>query len=156
MRFEASKKRSLAAAALAGALVMSTGAITVAQDAEPDLSGQSLVISNWEGYMPEDLPQRFEDATGVPVTVANHATNEEIMGKLTAGGGLGLRRRVRLQPVRAGAGRVWASRQARPRQIPNLANLYPEADRAGTTTRATSISAPYAWGTTGLCYRSTS
>jgi spermidine/putrescine transport system substrate-binding protein len=48
-----------------------------------------IVISNWDGYMPKDLPEKFKAATGIDVEVAVHATNEEIMGKVTASGGEG-------------------------------------------------------------------
>ena len=153
MRSEASKMRTLTAGALAGALVMSTAAITVAQDAGPDLTGQSLVISNWEGYMPEDLPQRFEEATGVPVTVANHATNEEIVAKLTAGGNSGIDVAFVSGQFAQALAEYGALATLDHAQIPNLANLYPEATQLAYDPGNT-ISAPYAWGTTGLCYRS--
>ena len=55
-----------------------------------DLKSQSLVVSNWDAYMPEDLPAKFQAAVGPKVTVTHHATNEEIMGKLTAGGDSGI------------------------------------------------------------------
>ena len=57
--------------------------------AAPDATGQTLTISNWAGYYPEDLAAQVEAANGTPVTIANHATNEEIMAKLTAGGDSG-------------------------------------------------------------------
>jgi spermidine/putrescine transport system substrate-binding protein len=40
-----------------------------------------------------------------------------------------------------------------PAKIPNLANLYPEANQLAHDPGNT-FSVPYAWGTTGLCYRS--
>ena len=70
MGLRISHKRSITAGIVAGALAVSAAGVATAQDS-PDLSGQSLVISNWEGYMPEDLPERFEEATGVSVTVAS-------------------------------------------------------------------------------------
>ena len=58
-------------------------------DPNADLSKQTLTVSNWAGYYPEDLPAKVQEATGTPVTIANHATNEEIVCKLTAGGDSG-------------------------------------------------------------------
>ncbi|WP_158711318.1 hypothetical protein [Streptomyces sp. NRRL S-1824] len=41
-------------------------AVPASLDARADVSRQRLTVSNWEGYMPEDLPARFKAATGVP------------------------------------------------------------------------------------------
>jgi spermidine/putrescine transport system substrate-binding protein len=145
--------RKLGAAALTGALLLSTGATVTAQDGSPDLSGQSLVISNWEGYMPEDLPQRFEEATGVPVTVTYHADNEDIVGKLTAGGDSGIDVAFVSAQYAKPLHELGIITTLDHRQIPNLANLYPEAMQLQNDPGNT-FSVPYAWGTTGLCYRS--
>ena len=153
MRAEVSTTRAFTAAVLAGALAVSTGAVAVAQDASPDLSGQSLVVSNWADYMPEDLPQRFEEATGVPVTVANHATNEEIVAKLTAGGDPGIDVAFVSGQFAQALGELGILAPLDHAQIPNLANLYPEATQLAFDP-GNVYSAPYAWGTTGLCYRS--
>lgn len=121
-------------------------------DPDADLGSQTLTISNWAGYMPEDLPARFEGEFGTKVTVTNHATNEEIMAKLTAGGDSGidvafvsgqfaqaLAEQGLLEPLHKDA-------------IPNIANLYPEAQELEYD-KGNVWSVPYAWGTTGLCYR---
>ena len=57
--------------------------------AGPAAAKTKLVISNWDAYMPPDLIERFTAATGIEAEVAVHATNEEIMGKVTASGGQG-------------------------------------------------------------------
>jgi spermidine/putrescine transport system substrate-binding protein len=124
-----------------------------AEAAPADLTGQTLTVSNWAGYYPEDLATQVESSIGVPLTIANHATNEEIMAKLTAGGDSGfdvafvsgqyaqaLNDAGLLAPIDAA-------------QIPNLANLYPEATQLPYDPGNT-FSVPYAWGTTGICYRS--
>ena len=54
------------------------------------LAEGKIVISNWDGYMPKDLPEKFKAETGIEVEVAVHATNEEIMGKVVAVGRQGL------------------------------------------------------------------
>lgn len=143
---------------LSASLVVATAGTTVAQDPasslDPgaDLSTQQLVISNWALYMPEELPANFEAEFGTPVTVTNHATNEEIVAKLTAGGDSGidvafvsgqfaqaLAAQGLLEPIHHDL-------------IPNLANLYPEASELAYDP-GNVYSVPYAWGTTGLCYR---
>jgi maltose-binding protein MalE len=48
---------------------------------------EKLVISNWDGYMPKDMAEKFKAATGIELEIAVHATNEEIMGKVNASGG---------------------------------------------------------------------
>jgi spermidine/putrescine transport system substrate-binding protein len=103
--------------------------------------------------MPEDLPQRFEEATGVPVTVANHATNEEIVAKLTAGGDSGIDVAFVSGQFAQALGEFGVLAQLDHDQIPNFANLYPEASELAFDP-GNVVSAPYAWGTTGLCYRS--
>ena len=148
-----STPRPVGAALLAGALALALAAPVMAQDAAADLSGQSLVISNWEGYMPEDLPARFEEATGVPVTVASHATNEEIVAKLTAGGDSGIDVAFVSGQFAQALAEFGILEPLDHAQIPNLANLYPEAGQLAYDP-GNVISAPYAWGTTGLCYRS--
>ena len=46
-----------------------------------DSGSDTLTISNWDQYMPEDLIPGFEKETGIKVDYVKHATNEEVMGK---------------------------------------------------------------------------
>ena len=48
-----------------------------------------IVVSNWDGYSAPDIMETFESATGVKGEMSFHATNEEIMGKVTASKGAG-------------------------------------------------------------------
>lgn len=118
-----------------------------------DLAGQSIVVDNWGGYMPDDIADRFKAATGASMKASEHATNEEAMAKLTAGGHSGidvafvsgqyaqaLHEAGLLEPVTA-------------ERVPNLANLYPEANKLAYDPGNT-FSVPYTWGNTGICYRS--
>lgn len=147
---------SVAAAMAVGLVVASCGSSgedgPTALDPDADLSTQSIVVSNYESYMPEDLPARFSAASGAQVDVAYHASNEEIVAKATAGdSGIDV----------AFINGVYAQALAAqgllepidPRLVPNLANLYPEANTLPYDP-GNKISVPYAWGTTGLCYRS--
>lgn len=132
------------APALAAIALIATAPATLAAD---------LVISNWDGYMAPDIAETFKAATGLEVEIVNHATNEEIMGKLMASQGAGydvvfvsspfaeiLNKQGLLAPIDHAA-------------VPNIANLYPEAAALAYDPGAT-FAVPYAWGTTGLCYRS--
>jgi spermidine/putrescine transport system substrate-binding protein len=139
--------------AACGGSTSSSDSSAPALNPSADLTKQTLTVSNWAGYYPEDLPAKFQAAVGTPLTIANHATNEEIMAKLTAGGDSGidvafvsgqyaqaLNDAGLLEPMDAAL-------------IPNLKNLYPEATQMPFD-KGNAFSVPYTWGTTGICYRS--
>ncbi|NJO36512.1 MAG: spermidine/putrescine ABC transporter substrate-binding protein [Rhizobiales bacterium] len=133
---------AIGAAALA-MLGMGTGAA---------LAEGKIVISNWDGYMPADLPEKFQAETGIEVEVAVHATNEEIMGKVVAGQGRGYDVLFVSSPFAEALNKLGLSAAIDHGQVPNLANLYAEANDLAYDP-GNSFSVPYAWGTTGLCYR---
>jgi spermidine/putrescine transport system substrate-binding protein len=113
---------------------------------------RTLVISNWDAYMPKKLIPNFEAATGIDVQLAIHTTNEDIMGKITAQDGGGFDVVFVSGPfVQALVAQGWAA-ELDHSQIPNLANLYPEATQLAFDP-GNRYSIPYAWGTTGICYR---
>lgn len=121
-------------------------------DPDADLSTQSLVISNWDAYTPEDLLPGFSDKFGVEVELTNHATNEEIVAKLIQSGGEGydiafVSAQFAQQLKEAGL-----LADIDPALIPNMSKLAPEAMQLATDPGLT-FSVPYTWGTTGLCYR---
>ena len=122
-------------------------------DAKADLSKQTLVVDNWKDYMPTDLPANFEKAVGPKVTVSYHATNEEIMAKLTAGTDSGIDVAFVSGPFAQALAAQGLLEPIHPDLIPNLANLYPEASQLSYDIGNT-YSVPYSWGTTGICYRS--
>jgi spermidine/putrescine transport system substrate-binding protein len=116
-------------------------------------SQETLRISNWDLYMPDDLIPKFEKATGIKVKLAKHTTNEDIMGKLEAANGGGYDLVFVSGPfAEALKKRGWAARIDK-KLIPNLKNLYPAGKQLGYDPGNTA-SVPYTWGTTGLCYRS--
>ncbi len=132
--------RTAAAAALLSAVLASPAA------------AEGLVISNWDGYMPPDLLERFTAETGIAAELAVHATNEEIMGKLVASGGTGFDIVFVSSPFAEALNALGLAAPIDPAKVPNLANLYPEAMELAHDPGNT-YSIPYAWGTTGLCYR---
>ncbi len=112
-----------------------------------------IVISNWDGYMPKDMAEKFKAETGIDLEVAVHATNEEIMGKVTASGGEGFDVLFVSSPFAEALNKLGLLARIDHAKIPNLSNLYPEANQLQHDPGNT-FSVPYAWGTTGLCYRS--
>ncbi|MCX6431589.1 MAG: spermidine/putrescine ABC transporter substrate-binding protein [Actinobacteria bacterium] len=122
-------------------------------DPKADLTKQTLTVSNWAGYYPEDLPAKFQTAVGAPLTIANHATNEEIMGKLTAGGDSGIDVAFVSGQYAQALNDAGLLEPMDPALIPNLKNLYPEATQMPFD-KGNKFSVPYTWGTTGICYRS--
>jgi spermidine/putrescine transport system substrate-binding protein len=114
---------------------------------------ETLTISNWDGYMAPDAIANFTAATGIPAEMVVQATNEEIMGKLIASGGAGYDVVFVSSPFAEILNNLGLAETLDPAKIPNLANLYPEATTLSHDPGNT-FSVPYAWGTTGLCYRS--
>ena len=114
---------------------------------------EKLVISNWDGYMPKDMAEKFKAATGIDLEIAVHATNEEIMGKVTASGGEGYDVLFVSSPFAEALNNLGLAAPIDHAKVPNLANLYPEATQLKHDP-GNVFSVPYTWGTTGLCYRS--
>lgn len=112
-----------------------------------------IVISNWDGYMPEDLLENFTKETGIEAELAVHATNEEIMGKVVAGKGRGYDVLFVSSPFAEALNNLGLAAALDHGKISNVANLYPEAMQLEHDP-GNKFSIPYAWGTTGLCYRS--
>ena len=116
-------------------------------------AADKIVISNWDGYMPPDLLANFTRDTGIEAELVLHTTNDEIVGKVQAVGGKGYDVLFISSPYVEALGQQGLLAELDPAKIPNLANLYPEA-RTLAYDPGNKLSAPYAWGTTGLCYRS--
>jgi spermidine/putrescine transport system substrate-binding protein len=114
---------------------------------------EKLVISNWDGYMPKDMAEKFKAETGIDLEVAVHATNEEIMGKVTASGGEGFDVLFVSSPFAEALNKLGLLAPIDHGKLANIGNLYPEANQLSHDPGNT-FSVPYAWGTTGICYRS--
>ncbi|WP_193178222.1 polyamine ABC transporter substrate-binding protein [Oricola nitratireducens] len=128
----------------AAAMVAALGAPAMA---EP------LTISNWDGYMAPDAIEKFNSQTGNEAELVLHATNEEIMGKLIASKGAGYDVVFVSSPFAEVLHNLGLAETLDHSKIPNLANLYKEATELPHDP-GNAFSVPYAWGTTGLCYRS--
>ena len=119
----------------------------------PTAAQERIVISNWDGYMAPDAVASFSEETGIAAELVLHATNEEIMGKLIASGGAGYDVVFVSSPFAEVLNNLGLAAKIDPAKVPNMANLYPEA-MALEHDPGNTFSVPYAWGTTGLCYRS--
>ena len=117
------------------------------------LAADKIVISNWDGYMPADLLENFTAATGIEAELSLHGTNEEIMGKVVAGKGKGYDVLFVSSPFAEALNQLGLVAKLDHGKIGNLKNLYAEANSLKHDP-GNSFSVPYAWGTTGLCYRS--
>ena len=114
---------------------------------------EPLTISNWDGYMAPDAIENFNSQTGNEAELVLHATNEEIMGKLIASKGAGYDVVFVSSPFAEVLHNLGLAETLDHSKIPNLANLYKEATELPHDP-GNAFSVPYAWGTTGLCYRS--
>lgn len=160
MRHRRAPRARAAAVGLAmTVLVCGAGGATLARSpapsdgptAPPTLAGQTLVVSNWAGYMPPDLPRLFEAESGVPVTVVTYAPDEDVQARLRVADP-GIDVAFVSGPTAQALGEAGALARIDHAQVPNLANLYPEASQLAYDP-GNAVSVPYAWGTTGLCYR---
>jgi spermidine/putrescine transport system substrate-binding protein len=131
---------------------MALPAIAIAMAVQAD-AAEKIVISNWDGYMPKDLLARFKADTGIEAELSVHATNEEIMGKVTASGGKGYDVLFVSSPFAEALNNLGLAAKLDHSKITNIKNLYPEAMQL-THDPGNTFSIPYAWGTTGICYRS--
>jgi spermidine/putrescine transport system substrate-binding protein len=140
-------------AALAACGGEDSGAEPEKLDASADLTKQSITVSNWAGYMPEDIADQFEKATGASLSATEHATNEEIMAKLTAGGDSGIDVAFVSGQYAQALNEAGLLEPIHEDLVPNLDNLYAQAGELAYD-KGNHYSVPYTWGTTGICYRS--
>lgn len=116
-------------------------------------AAEKIVISNWDNYMPPDILERFTKETGIEVEKQIHATNDEIMGKVAASGGKGYDVLFVSQTYVEVLKKLGYLAELDQAKIPNMKYYYPEAFKLSFDP-GLKYAAPYAWGTTGLCYRS--
>lgn len=117
------------------------------------LSAEGLVVSNWDGYMAPDAIDSYNAATGNSAELVLHGTNEEIMGKLIASKGKGYDVVFVSSPFAEVLNNLGLAETLDHAKLPNITNLYKAANELEHDP-GNSFSVPYAWGTTGLCYRS--
>ena len=116
-------------------------------------AADGLVVSNWDCYMAPDAIDTFNEATGNSAELVLHGTNEEIMGKLIASQGKGYDVVFVSSPFAEVLHNLGLAEDLDHSKIPNIANLFAQATQLEHDPGNT-FSLPYAWGTTGQCYRS--
>jgi spermidine/putrescine transport system substrate-binding protein len=121
-------------------------------DRDADLSNQTIVVSNWDAYMPENIGKIVKDETGATVKVTNHATNEELVAKVTGSGGEGLDVIFGSQPYLQAFAEEGLLEPIDTQYLDNWDNLDPKAQDLAKV-EDQEYFAPYTWGTTGICYR---
>ena len=121
-------------------------------DTGADLSDQTIVQSNWADYMPDDICDIVKEQTGATVEVTNHATNEELVAKVTGSGGEGLDVVFGSQPYLQAFAEEGLLEPLDPEYLENWDNLDPKAQDLAEV-EGQPYFAPYTWGTTGICYR---
>lgn len=150
-----------AVAALTSALALTLAACGGGDEATPepsaintdaDLSDQTIVVSNWADYMPDDIGDIVTEETGATVEVTNHATNEELVAKVTGSGGEGLDVVFGSQPYLQAFAEEGLLEPLDPQYLANWDNLDPRAQELAEVD-GQPFFAPYTWGTTGICYR---
>ena len=114
---------------------------------------EPLTVSNWDGYMAPDAIEKFNSETGNEAELVLHATNEEIMVKLIASKGAVYDVVFVSSPFAEVLHKLGLAEELDHAKIPNISNLYKEATELSHDP-GNQFSIPYAWGTTGLCYRS--
>lgn len=112
----------------------------------------TLQILNFAGYMPPDIGERFEAATGHKIVVTESASNEDTVTKLDASAAGTYDVAFMTGSFAEALNNGSKLEQIDHDQIPNLSNLYPEATEM-TYDPGNVFSIPYTWGTTGICYR---
>jgi spermidine/putrescine transport system substrate-binding protein len=114
---------------------------------------ETIVVSNWANYMPPDIIERFTKETGIDIQLQVHATNDEIMGKVAATNGKGYDVLFISQTYVEIMRELGYLAELDYSQLPNAKGFYPEVYNL-TYDPGLKYSAPYTWGTTGICYRS--
>lgn len=115
-------------------------------------AADTITVLNFANYMPEDLPAKFKEATGNDMELVTTGTNEETMGRLTASNGAGFDVVFVSSPFAEALYKLGMLETLDQSLLPNASNLYDEAKKLSYDPGNT-FSIPYAWGTTGLCYR---
>lgn len=121
-------------------------------DPNADLSEQTLTISTWPEYYSPTLEADFEAATGIKLNIVHHATNEEGFAKVTSSADSGIDVIFLAGNFISVLVEEGLASELDHSAIPNMENLFPET-REFAFDPGLQHNVPYAWGTTGLCYR---
>jgi spermidine/putrescine transport system substrate-binding protein len=119
----------------------------------PQESGPvTMKVLAFNDYMPEDIPKQFKQLTGNDIEITYTSSNEDAIAKIQAAGPGAYDIAWITSPFVQGLIKAGGLEQLDAASIPNLSNLYPEASQLQYDP-GNQYSAPYSWGTTGICYR---
>ena len=107
-----------------------------------------LSVFCWSEYIPQSVIDQFSKETGIQVSVENYASNEEMLAKLTAGGG----QYDIIQPSEYVVEALIAQKLLHPidkTKIPNLSNIAPQFLKMSFDPD-NSFSVPFMAGTVGI------
>ena len=107
-----------------------------------------LSVFCWSEYIPQSVIDQFSKETGIQVSVENYASNEEMLAKLTAGGG----EYDIIQPSEYVVEALIAQKLLHPidkTKIPNLSNIAPQFLKMSFDPD-NSFSVPFMAGTVGI------
>lgn len=135
------------------ALRKSALAIATAMMMAQPAGAETITVMNFAGYWPEDLPERFKAATGIEVDMVAVGSNEETMSRIVTTNGKGFDVVFLSNSFAEGLNLLGLLEPLDREKLPNASNLYEEATKLDYDPGNT-YSMPYAWGTTGFCYRS--
>ena len=109
---------------------------------------KKLSVFCWSEYIPQSVIEQFTKETGIEVSVENYASNEEMLAKLTAGGG----EYDIIQPSEYVVEALIAQKLLHPidkTKIPNLSNIAPQFLKMSFDPD-NSFSVPFMAGTVGI------
>ncbi len=122
--------------------------------AERPFEGQTLRLLTWEGYVPDEVKQAFEEETGATIEITYISNNGELVSKLQATGGEGWDLASPSVDNVAAAQETYEIYQPIDiSRLSNLGNVVPsmvEAVKKMSTVGDTYYSIPFTWGTSGL------
>ena len=113
-----------------------------------------LSLLTWEGYVTDEMIDRFKDETGIDVKVTYIADNNEIISKLRATGGEGFDLAQPSWDTIPDAQKAFGIYQpfdlSRIAILTNISSNLKETVMTGTTINDQVYAIPYAWGTSGI------
>ncbi|HEV7369807.1 extracellular solute-binding protein [Arenibaculum sp.] len=136
------RKLTLSAAGLA--LAASLGA------AQPAAAAGELFLYNWSNYFPPELLTKFQEDTGIRVTLDVYDSNETMLAKLQAGAS-GYDIAVPSDYMVEAMIKQDLIERIDAAQLPNFKNVSAPHDKPWYDPER-AYSAPYMWGTTGFSY----
>ena len=161
MKMGRRKKMRFAIATLAAGVVLAacssssdtgSGASGSVSRAPQESGPVALKVLAFNDYMPKNVASTFKDQTGNTIEITTTSSNEDAIAKMQAAGPGAYDIAWLTSPFVQGQIAADGLEPLDHDAIPNLSNLYPEASQLDYD-NGNGYSVPYAWGTTGICWR---